>query len=463
VFRTWVTKVRLAVEWEETMAMTRILVLSLIPHLSCAIQSLAQETKTRDQLVREDLSNFGELDNWIYNDVERGFDTARTSGKPLLVVFRCIPCEACAQLDEEIVERDLRVQALLDQYVCVRVVQANGMDLQLFQFDYDQSFAVFIMNGDKTIYGRYGTRSHQTESDDDVSLEGFAAALEAGLEIHAGFPANKPQLAGKQPQSQPRYGTPEQFPRLKEYASELDYEGKVAASCIHCHQVGESLHTVLRDDGKPIPSQLLFPYPHPKILGLVMDPKQRATILRVESDSPAEKNGFHAGDKIMSFDDQPIVSTADIQWVLHNTADEDELPVSIERSGKPMQLALTLPSGWRTRGDISWRATSWALRRMTTGGMQLEDLSPERRAGRQIGEEALALAVIHVGEYGEHAHAKNQGFVKGDVIVSIAGESKRMRESDVFALLVNRPVGERIPVSVLRGSKRSQLSFKIQK
>ena len=283
------------------------------------------------------------------------------------------------QLDQDIVERDLRVQALLDQYVCVRVVQANGMDLGLFQFDYDQSFAAFLMNGDKTIYGHYGTRSHQTQSENDVSLEGFAEALEAGLDVHAGYPGNKSELAGKQPQSQPRYGTPEQFPRLTSYASKLDYEGKVAASCIHCHQVGESLHTVLRDDGKPIPTQQLFPYPHPKILGFVMDPKQRATILRVDADSLAEKNGFRAGDKILSIKGQSILSTGDIQWVLHNAADEEQLPVSIERGGRPKQLALTLAPGWRTRGDISSRTTSWALRRMTTGGMQLEDLSEERR------------------------------------------------------------------------------------
>jgi hypothetical protein len=194
----------------------------------------AQEAKTRDQLVREDLANVSALDAWIYNDVAKGFLAARENGKPLLVVFRCIPCQACAQLDQSIVERDLRVQALLDQYVCVRVVQANGMDLQLFQFDYDQSFAAFIMNGDKTIYGRYGTRSHQTRSEDDVSLDGFAEALEAGLAIHASYPINKSHLAGKQPQTQPSYSTPEQFPRLASYSRTLDYDGKVAASCIHC-------------------------------------------------------------------------------------------------------------------------------------------------------------------------------------------------------------------------------------
>jgi hypothetical protein len=441
----------------------RILLLSIVVAAIFNAESSAQEPKTRDQLVRDDYSNFGTLDTWIYNDVERSFETARRTGKPLLVVFRCIPCEACAQLDQEIVERDLRVQALLDQYVCVRVVQANAMDLQLFQFDYDQSFAAFIMNGDRTIYGRYGTRSHQTESDGDVSLEGFAAALEAGLEIHTAYPGNKSQLAGKQPQSTPRYGTPEQFPRLKTYGSQLDYDGKVAASCIHCHQVGESLQAVLRDDGEPIPDRLLFPYPHPKILGLVMDPNERAAILRVEPGSPAENDGLRAGDKILSLNGQPIISTADMQWVLHNAADEDELPISIERGDRAMQLTIRLPSGWRTRGDISWRATSWALRRMTTGGLLLADLPSERRVERKIGDDKLALEAMHVGEYGDHAHAKRQGFQKGDVIVSIAGESKRMRESDLFALLVNRPVGETLPVTVLRGSEQVELSLTTQK
>jgi serine protease Do len=443
--------------------MPRILLLSFVALSVFATLVVAQETKTRDELVRDDLSTFGSLDTWIYNDVERGFKTAAETGKPLLVVFRCIPCEACAQLDQSIVERDSRVQTLLDQYICVRVVHANGMDLGVFQFDFDQSFAAFIMNGDRTIYGRFGTRSHQTESENDVSLEGFAAALEAGLEIHAGYPNNKSQLTGKQSRSQPRYGRPEQYLRLKKYASQLDYEGKVAASCIHCHQVGESLHAVFRDEGKPIPQELLFPYPHPKILGLVMDPRLCATVLRVDAASPAEHNGFRAGDTIISLNSQPILSIADIQWVLHNAIREDELSVSIERGGRPMQLALSLAPGWRSRGDISWRATSWALRRMTTGGLQLTDLSPEDRAEKQLDEDSLALRVTHVGEYGEHAHAKTQGFLKGDVIVSIAGESGPMRETDLFALLVNRPVGQKVPVSVLRGSERVDLSLLMQR
>jgi thioredoxin-related protein len=428
-----------------------------------AVNVSAQEAKTRDELVQEDRANFESLDAWVYNDVARGFDTASKTGKPLLIVFRCIPCAACAQLDESIVERDPRVRDLLDQYVCVRVVYANGLDLGLFQFDYDQSFAAFIMNGDKTIYGRYGTRSHQTRSEDDVSLEGFIAALEAGLAIHADYPRNKALLAGKQGRSEPGYSTPEQFPQLAKYTSRPDYEGRVAASCIHCHQVGESLHAVWRDKGEPMPTDVLFPYPHPKILGLIMDPEARATVSRVEPTSVAEQSGFQAGDEIVTVDDQSIVSTADIQWALHHADDPGQLAVSIRRRGETLQLKLPLAHGWRSRGDISWRATSWALRRMTTGGMLLEDAGPELRAANQIDDDSLALVARHVGEYGEHAHAKRQGFLKDDLIVSIAGQSHRMRESDLFALMVNRPVGEEVPVTILRGRDRRQMSLVMQK
>lgn len=425
--------------------------------------TFAQQRKSRDELVRDDRSSFGSSDAWSYNDLDHAFTAAQQTGKPLLVVFRCIPCLACAQLDQSIVERDFRVQGLLDQYVCVRIVHANGMDLTLFQFDYDQSFAAFMMNGDRTIYGRYGTRSHQTKSDDDVSLEGFAEALEAGLEIHASYPSNQQELKGKQPTTQPIYRTPEQFPRLAKYTSALDYEGKVAASCIHCHQVGETLLASLRDEGRPVPDRGVFPYPHPKILGLIMDPKQRATVKRVESGSTAEHDGIRAGDKVISLAGQPLVSLADMQWVLHNAGNEGTLRAVVQRDSHELTFSLTLAPGWRSRSDISWRATSWGLRRMTLGGLKLDELSAEQRAERQLSDDALALVVSHLGEFGEHAHAKNQGFRKGDVLVSIDGQSQSMRETDVFALLVNRPVGTQIPVTVRRGERSLILNLSTQR
>ena len=54
-----------------------------------------------------------------------------------------------------------------------------------------------------------------------------------------------------------------------------------------------------------MPGRLLFPYPHPKTLGLILDPKEKATVLRVEEKSPAEKAGFRKGDAILTLEGQP--------------------------------------------------------------------------------------------------------------------------------------------------------------
>lgn len=144
---------------------------------SFAVLATAAMAQDHEANVRNDRQKVEGDGFWIYNDLSRGLDLAKTSDQPLLVVIRCIPCEACAQLDAQVLSRDPVVQRLLDKFVCVRIVNANGLDLSLFQYDYDQSFAAFFLNADRTIYGRYGTRSHETESDRDVSVEGFAQAL----------------------------------------------------------------------------------------------------------------------------------------------------------------------------------------------------------------------------------------------------------------------------------------------
>jgi S1-C subfamily serine protease len=220
---------------------------------------------------------------------------------------------------------------------------------------------------------------------------------------------------------------------------------------------------VLRDAGQPVPTEVLFPYPHPKILGLAMDPQRRATVARVEPGSAADRAGLEAGDELESVDGQSIVSTADIQWALHQLTDDEAVAIAARRDGEPLEASLALEPGWRARGDISWRATSWALRRMVAGGLKLDELPREERAARQLADDALALEVAHVGQYGEHAHAKRQGFREGDVIVAIDGRDRAMRESDLFAALVNKPVGERVSVDVLRGSEKLELNLVMQK
>src|SRR5690606_5787342 len=131
--------------------------------------------------------------------------------------------------------------------------------------------------------------------------------------------------------------------------------------------------------------------------------------------------------------------------------------------GREVKIALALPKGWRARSDISWRVSTWDLRRMGTGGLRLEELTDAERKEHGIAPGKLALRAKHVGQYGEHATAKRAGFEQGDVIVAIDGSDERRTESELIAytLQKKRP-GDRLELEVLRKKERRTLAFDLR-
>ena len=75
---------------------------------------------------------------------------------------------------------------LLDKFVCVRVINTNALDLAKFQWDYDLSFSTLFFNGDGTLYGRYGSWTHQADPEARETI-GYRRALEGALELHRGY------------------------------------------------------------------------------------------------------------------------------------------------------------------------------------------------------------------------------------------------------------------------------------
>jgi serine protease Do len=237
------------------------LLLSLL--LSLTTPAARSETvKDREGAVRQDRAKMENDARWIYNDFEKGFAEAKRTGKPLMVVLRCVPCMSCMGIDAGILEAT-DLNPLYDQFVCVRVINANALDLGRFQFDYDLSLSTLFFNGDGTVYGRFASWTHQRDKA-DRSTAGFRAALEGVLEIHKSYPANQAALAGKQGKDMP-YKVPVEFPELaKKYGRNLDWEGKVAGSCVHCHMIGEAYRWHYRNQGQPLPMELIYPMPTPR-------------------------------------------------------------------------------------------------------------------------------------------------------------------------------------------------------
>ncbi len=426
-----------------------------------AVVASSATAQTREEKVREDRRRVEGDGFWIYNDWAAALAEATKSGKPIVVVLRCIPCEECVKLDDNLVDEDPVLRPLLDKFVRVRLVSTNGLNLNLFQYDFDQSFAVFLLNADGTIYGRFGTRSHRTEWVGDVSLEGLARALEGALALHAGYPANRDSLAGKVGKPL-EFTSPEQYPALRDkYSSQLATSGEIVKSCIHCHQIGDAQKEFYRTKNEPIPESILFPYPHPKVIGLTFDPRTTARIKTVESGSPADRAGLRSGDLIKTLGSQPILSTADVQWALHHTSPDGALvDCEVVRDSVPMQVKIQLPDGWRREGDLSWRVSSWGLRRMTTGGMVLESISSEERSQLGIQSNHLALRVKHVGKYRPNSIAHEAGIKIGDIVVQFGGRDDLETETDLLAYGLHQfKPGEKVSVSIRRDGK--PLEFKL--
>ena len=59
--------------------------------LLLAVVATAAMAQDRDTKVKNDRKQFEGDAAWIYNDLPRGFEEARQTGKPLLAVIRCIP------------------------------------------------------------------------------------------------------------------------------------------------------------------------------------------------------------------------------------------------------------------------------------------------------------------------------------------------------------------------------------
>ncbi len=430
--------------------------------LLAAIVCLALAAPQDKDKLREGLKDTELKGTWIYDDLDAGIAESKKSGKPMMVVLRCVPCVTFKGFDKQVASReDADLAAVMDKFVCVRLVQAYGMDLSFFQFDYDLNWAVMLMNADRVIYGRYGSKNGEKGNAARVTVEGLRKAMESALEFHKGYPGNAKDFAGKIGPA-PTWKTPEAIPDMKNRPNAVLADGS-RAKCVHCHMVREAELWTLRTSQKPIPETLLWAYPMPDAVGLVLDLKERATLKSVVEGSAAEKGGFKAGDSIRKFQGQPILSVADVQWVLHNAKAPCTIEAEIDRGGKPAKASIALAEGWRRKEDFSWRVQIWPMRHRLLGVSPLEALSPEDRQKQGLAADGLALRVSKFPP--DFVKDKNkegaQKFQKDDVIVEVDGKKDLSGESGVIAHLFQKKPGESATFTVLRGGKPVKVTMTI--
>ena len=116
-----------AIHFEGLIIVTRIV--SPLCHLTqgCAyaITWFSDEAIVEVPRPRQNLLNSS---RWIYNDIGEGFAEASRTGKPLMVVLRCVPCKACMGLDAEVLLENNELKPVMDQFVRLRLINANAID-----------------------------------------------------------------------------------------------------------------------------------------------------------------------------------------------------------------------------------------------------------------------------------------------------------------------------------------------
>ena len=308
----------------------------------------------------------------------------------------------------------------------VRRTRIDDADLSLFEFDYDLTFMVFFLSPDEDIYGRYGGRDAQ-DPDSLQSLAGLRYAATAALSMH-----HRGKIV-RTARSEPRF--------IRDLP---EARGK---GCVHCHEAKEIAYDRLRKAGKWTP-ELIWRYPLPNRLGLILRVDRGNEIKQVSPNSSAALTGLRAGDIVRSINDVPIHSIADAQYALDGAAVSGQLDVRWRRGKRDFTGKLELSTGWR-KADIGWRASMQSV--IPSARVYGRDLTREERAARGLSATELAFWQ----GYPVSSIAKDAGIREGDVILGF-DEAQLDLEAYDFLGYVRRNylVGDRVKVNVIRGRRR---------
>jgi hypothetical protein len=342
------------------------------------------------------------------------------------------------------------IEELAAKFVCVRAVQMRGLDTAQYQFDWDLTWAALLMHPDGTIYGRYGSRIGIKEQSEKLySAEALKNAMRRALDLHAKHAQVKDSLKPKLGKS---FGwkTPETAPSLADRFAKNDTLPK---DCIHCHHVWKGVRRSMLMAKKPLPDNLVYLYPMPDTWGMQIDASHGTRVRQVVKDSLADKAGIREGDVVEAIDGAPMLSLADIQFVLQNCADNANLKVEVSRGGGRVACTVNLCGDWRKATDFTWRESTWEIR----PGMKLEPLSADERA-----KAGLKDGGLKIGFMGPQSPSRKAGFRDGDILMSVGGQPVPATEKEYLALLRQKfLVGQKLKWLIFRDGKKTDVSMEL--
>ncbi|MBL8795261.1 MAG: PDZ domain-containing protein [Planctomycetia bacterium] len=316
---------------------------------------------------------------------------------------------------------------IADQFIRVRLTRIADVDIHHLEFDFDLTMMIFFLSPDGKIYSRYGGRDSQ-DADNRQSLAGLRHTMESVLAMHR---SKAPQFAERSKEN-------------SFYPRDMGIRKK---GCVHCHNVKEQQESQLARLGQ-WNRELVWRFPPPDNVGLILDVDRGNVVKSVSADSPAARVGLQKGDQIRSLHRVPVHSFGDAQFALDCAPAKGSIEVAWERNGKPQRATLELADGWR-KTDITWRASQ--QHRIPSLKLYGDDLSADEK--QRLGLKSDQMAFRQKQEV--NAHAAQAGFKPGDIIFGVDGAPMNGTMTE-FLFFIRRSylVGDRVQLNVLRDGKR---------
>ncbi len=330
----------------------------------------------------------------------------------------------------------------------------SGVNINLYQFDYDLTFAALLMNADGTVYHRYGTRIADDASS-RLSMKAFSRLLLDSLEDHREYMKNPSPPPPKRPL------VIEEIPSM---AKRLKQKQKI--DCFHCHMVYDSFREDARAARKWSNTEI-WKWPLPDQVGLLMDVEDPSVVQKVKSSSAAYRAKIRSKDRILYMENQRVRTHSDIQWVLQNASSKaTSLRVVVERKGKEKELKLRLRKGWKVSNPetVSWRPTVWGYRPAPGfGGPQLKENELSKLG---LAKNRWAFRITYLVTWGKNKkdgqNAMQAGLRRGDIILSVAGKSDFISVAHFHSWFrLTRKVGTRVEIRGLRNGKPKRFILKV--
>lgn len=288
---------------------------------------------------------------------------AKSTGRPLLVTWRCLPCEQCSEFDEEILDGSAKLNPLLRRFITVRLTDASLLDERYFPYkthqDLDLSWWAYFLSSNGDLYGVFGGKDHVSENT-RISEEAFINNLERILAHHydprkdewdVDLPVGHASITKTGPRDLRGYDL------LVAKRPGMEAPHKEHGRCIHCHQVGDMLTIQAVDAGTFQLEQLTQKWPLPENVGILLNRDDGLLVERVTTGSPAERAGIRAGDRLGMADETRLFGQADFRGALHRAEyGKDVINVAWLRGEDILFGEFKVQPGWRET-EHWWRKT----------------------------------------------------------------------------------------------------------